>query len=210
MPVDNEAIAKRVMYELLGRRWVWPAVSTTEVYEHAKQRIHLSGRPVISVESVKVNGTEVTGWRVESKAFIKLPRRHFPDLWAANGWYWSGASSLEDALLAESTRCEVEVSYTYGSPPPELVEKAINTLTCELDLAFTNPDECRLPSRVTSISRQGIDMTILDPMDFLEEGLTGIEEVDSVIRYFNPVKAKGRARVYSADYRPGRRLASGS
>jgi hypothetical protein len=35
-----------------------------------------------------------------------------------------------------------------------------------------------LPERVTSVSRQGASWTILDPQDFLKDGLTGIGPID--------------------------------
>ena len=208
VPVDNVAIAERIMYELLGRRWVWPAVSAIDSFEFAKQRIHLPGRPVISVESVKINNKEVEGWRLESKAHIRLPQECLGYLWSSSGWSWTGQGRLEDFLAASNCRREVVVEYTYGSPPPEAVDKAIKALACELDKAYSGDDGCRLPARVTSISRQGISMTILDPQDFLENGKTGLIEVDLIISAFNPKQAKSRARVYSADYRPSRRLSS--
>lgn len=37
---------------------------------------------------------------------------------------------------------------------------------------------CSLPERITSVSRQGMSWTILDPQDFLTKGLTGISVVD--------------------------------
>lgn len=37
---------------------------------------------------------------------------------------------------------------------------------------------CALPERITSVSRQGMSWTILDPQDFLTKGLTGISVVD--------------------------------
>lgn len=209
MPVDNQEIAERVMYELLGHRWVWPAVSARDAFENPRERIHLPGRPVISVESVTLNGEAITGWRLENLATIKLPKSCCNPLWSSSGWTWTGYGTLHDALYPK--RCnEVIVDYTYGSPPPEMVKSAISTLQCELDKAFAGDDTCRLPERVQSISRQGMDITVLDPQDFLENGKTGIVEVDLAISVFNPTKAKRRARVYSRQYLPGRRLTAGS
>ena len=209
MPIDNKAIAERVLYELLGRRWVWPAVSARVSIENPQNRVHLPGRPIISVESVKLGGQEVTGWEVENRSSIRLPRTCNSWIWSSSGWSWTGYGSLHDALYPK--KCgPLIVEYTYGSPPPEQIEKAIESLTCELDKAYSGDwGSCRLPERVTSISRQGMDMTILDPQDFLENGKTGIVEVDLAISIFNRGKAKRRARVYSADYLPARRLSSG-
>lgn len=212
MPVDNQEIAERVLYELLGRRWVWPAVSARDAFQNPSQRIHLPGRPVISIESVTADGEVITGWRLENKATIRLSRNccsGSTGTWTDSPFVLTGGGIVQNVISPRVCR-EVIVEYTYGSPPPEQIEKALDSLTCELDKAYSGDDSCRLPERVTSISRQGIDMTILDPQDFLENGLTGIVEVDLAIRVFNPSKAKRRARVYSPEFLPARRLTSGS
>lgn len=48
---------------------------------------------------------------------------------------------------------------------------------------------CSLPERVTNINRQGASWTILDPQDFLEDGLTGIGPVDG---WLNQVGLRSR------------------
>jgi hypothetical protein len=40
---------------------------------------------------------------------------------------------------------------------------------------------CDLPERITSVTRQGMSWTILDPQDFLSDGLTGISQIDQWI-----------------------------
>ena len=212
MPTDTNAVAERVMYELLGRRWVWPALSVTEEYENVRtKRVHLQGRPIISVESVTLGGTAVTDYVVENHSTIRLPRQ-CGDCWfyASSGWIWSGRGAAYDAFLNQSPCATLVVDYTYGSPPPDQISLAINALECELDKAYANDDECRLPDRVTNISRQGLDMTLIDPQDFLTNGKTGLIEVDEALSFFNPSAAKTRARVFSPDYLPGRRVSGGS
>lgn len=212
MPIDSQEIAERVMYELLGRRWIWPAISARDAFENPRERIHLPGRPVISIESVTADGEEITGWRLENKATIRLSRNccsGSAGTWADSPFVLTGNGIVQNVVSPRVCR-EVIVDYTYGSPPPEGIKKAIQALQCELDKAFAGDDSCRLPERVQSISRQGMDITILDPQDFLEEGKTGIIEVDLMIQVFNPGKVKRRARVYSPEYLPARRLTTGS
>jgi hypothetical protein len=211
MPTDTNAIAERVMYELLGRRWVWPALSVTEEYENVRtRRVHLQGRPIISVESVTLGGTEVTDYAVENHSTIRLPRQ-CADCWfyASSGWVWTGKGTVYDRLINNPCLTLV-VNYTYGAPPPDQIKLAIDALECELDKAFAQDDECRLPDRITHITRQGIDMTLVDPQDFLDKGKTGLIEVDEALSFFNPSAAKTRARVFSPDYLPGRRVSGGS
>src|SRR5215471_9457271 len=79
-PLDSFApyagdMATRLMWELLGRRWVWPAVATTEtvaVYP-GQSAVYLAGRPVISIASITTDvdtGTQLNyqlmnGYKVE-------------------------------------------------------------------------------------------------------------------------------------------------
>ena len=59
--------------------------------------------------------------------------------------------------------------------------------------------DCSLPERVTSVSRQGMSWTLLDPQDFLESGRTGIYEIDLMLASLNPARALARPRVFSPD-----------
>lgn len=81
-----------------------------------------------------------------------------------------------------------EVTYTYGTPPPRGGVQAAAALACQLALACTPGAEgqCSLPERVTSITRQGVSMVVIDPFDFLEEGRTGLYVVDQWINSVNP------------------------
>jgi hypothetical protein len=109
------------------------------------------------------------------------------------------------------TRCAqtpeyVDVTYTAGVdtiPPP--VMAAIDTLACEMDKADAG-EACSLPQRVTSVSRQGVSWTILDPQDFLTEGRTGLYAVDLVLSAYNRSSARARARVFSPEFLPPVRL----
>lgn len=186
---DVEDIAARVMYELLGRRWVWPAITTTETVQlvAGQSVIVLNGRPVTDIESVNLVGaTEQLPYTLENLYRVRLskpPNAVWPVLARTQGF----------------GRCDyprsIEVRYTYGSQPPYEVAFAIEVLAAEL-LKAMNDEECRLPQRVSSVSRNGINMTVLDPQDFLEDGKTGIEEIDAALSRFNPTKAKRPARVF--------------
>lgn len=208
-PGDELVVANRVMYELLGRRWVWPPVQAVEEHKTNQRKIHLNGRPVRVVDSVTVDGAEIIDFRLLNNSTIELPARCGDGVWLDVGWSWTGYGPPPTNWVNGDTgygRRTVVVDYTYGAEPPNGVENAIAILAEELAKAFEgNFDDCRLPSRVTDVSSRGISMTLLDPQDFLEDGLTGIPEVDLMIRVHNPSKAKARARVFSPDYRPGLR-----
>ena len=208
-PGNSLVVADRVMYELLGRRWVWPPVRAVEEYETRVRSIHLRGRPVITIDSVIVRGEEILDYELKNGTVLELPRQCGNLLWASSGWIWTGIDPISTLLDPLDPACgrKVIIDYTYGAEAPEQVKNAIDILAEEIDNFYDNTDICRLPSRVKEISSRGIDMTLIDPLDFLDEGRTGIPEVDFALSVFNPSKAKKRARVYSSDYRPGRRQA---
>jgi hypothetical protein len=71
----------------------------------------------------------------------------------------------------------IRVHYTTANNLPPGSDRAAYRLAEEYVKAFLG-QECALPERITSISRQGATWTILDPQDFLQDGLTGIGPVD--------------------------------
>ena len=96
------------------------------------------------------------------------------------------------------------VKYMRGKPLPIAGVKALSELACELCKACIGDSSCCLPKRVTQITRQGVSMTLLDPMTFLENGRTGLYLVDAWLQSVNPKALARRAGVYSPDYNPGR------
>lgn len=213
-PGNTVDVATRVMYELLGRRWVWPPIQAVEEYETDQRNIHLRGRPIRSVNSVTVDGMEVVDFDIFNTSTIRLPKK-CGNVWLwTSGVSWSGPGPVPlNWTDSNAVRClrTVIVDYVYGAEAPEGIENAINILAEEIQKAFDHDDECRLPQRVTEVSSRGITMETLNPNFFIESGLTGIPEVDLFVKIHNPSNAKARARVYSADFRPGRRHArSGS
>lgn len=209
-PGNGVEVATRVLYELLGRRWVWPPVQAVEEYETNQRDIHLRGRPIRVVDSVTVGGEEVVDFEIFNTSTIRLPRKCGTSWLWTSGWNWTGPGPVPmNWTDASGTQClrKIIVDYTYGAEAPDGIENAINILSEEIEKAIAGDEDCQLPSRVTEVSSRGISMTLLEPNDFVVDGLTGVPEVDRMISLHNPSKAKARARVYSADFRPGRRHA---
>ena len=146
------------------------------------RRIRLRGYPVRTVDFVKYNGETLdpTSYRIENKKYLVR----------ADNLCWN-------------TDIGIEISYTAGIAPPEAGRQAAIRLANEFILANTDPDACALPERVTSISRQGVDYTLLDAQDFLQNGRTGIYEIDIFIKAANPTNAKKKPRVFSVDLPSG-------
>ncbi|QGF20263.1 head-to-tail adaptor [Gordonia phage Sixama] len=186
-------VASRVLYELSGRRFIWPPVTTTERISlpPMQQWVSLEGRPVISIDSVVLSRTGMADidieYVLENKhrlRFLHNPQYTYP--------LCGGEINLT-------------VRYTYGSKPPAEIQAAIEILAKEILLGYTDPDECNLPDTVISIIRQGISMQLLNAKDFLDRGRTGITIVDHALSRINPEGVRRKSRVYSVNKPPPRR-----
>jgi hypothetical protein len=82
---------------------------------------------------------------------------------------------------------------------------AARRLAIEFVKLWEGDEECALPQRITSVSRQGVSYTILDQQDFLDELRTGIYEIDLYLKTANPDKARRPAKVFSPDMPVARR-----
>jgi uncharacterized protein DUF4082 len=100
-----------------------------------------------------------------------------------------------------------EVTYVRGTNPPPALLRAAATLACEWGKACAGGD-CRLSNRVTSLARNGITIEMASPDEILDNGLTGLWEVDSVIRALNPRGRIERARIYAPEMNPPRVVTS--
>lgn len=97
-----------------------------------------------------------------------------------------------------------QVTYSQGLPVPGVLQRAAGMYACEYAKSCTG-QACALPQRVTSISRQGVSVTLADVDQLLQNGLTGLVEVDSIIQRFNPYRLPSRMKVVSPDVTPIRR-----
>jgi hypothetical protein len=199
---DESTMASTIMYELLGRRWVWPYITTTEVIEiePGQNYIYLSGRPVTSILSITTNVDSYTQLKHTLTNNHRV-RLYFPYAIAEGPWAFP-FPFYPPATIPRS----IITTYTYGSVPPDAVLFAIQILSDELDLLIQGSDQCRLPERVKTVVRQGVSLDIVSPLDFLDKGRTGITQVDQVLSTFNFSKARRPARVISGVIAPPRRF----
>lgn len=91
------------------------------------------------------------------------------------------------------------VSYWRGVPVPPGGRRAVAQLACEVWRACARPDSCKLPRRVNTIRREGVTYTMLDPMEFLGDGKTGLTEVDLWLTAVNPHGVRSPSTVFSPD-----------
>lgn len=86
---------------------------------------------------------------------------------------------------------------TAGTTVPEFGKLAVIEMACQIAAAGTAA--CKLPTRVQTISRQGMSWTVLDPQDFLDNGRTGLYFGDLFLATVNPAKLRMPVRVMSPD-----------
>lgn len=92
------------------------------------------------------------------------------------------------------------IVYQPGELLPLAGQIAAGELACEFAKSCAGQD-CSLPSQLASLSRNGIEVQVMDPNTLLEGGLTGLANVDLWIRAVNPARKSQRGRVYSSDVR---------
>lgn len=95
------------------------------------------------------------------------------------------------------------VTYGRGEPIPPAVQGAFEILACEYAKACTG-GKCRLPRRLQSLTRQGVDLQVVPTHDYWDRMMTNITEVDAVIVADNPHRLSQRPQIFSPDMPPPR------
>lgn len=147
--------------------------------------------PVESIVSVEINGEtlEADTYRVDNYGLLVR----------TDGGRWPGCQNLNADLGETDTWA---VTYKRGQAVPTGGQHAVGRLAVELALAECDPEECSLPQRVQSITRQGVTVAMLDSFDDIDKGHTGIWGIDSWIS--SVTKPPKSGRVLSPDYRSER------
>lgn len=149
------------------------------------QRVRLRGRKVVRVHALRTGDGDIVD---------------------PNTYYLADHSTIYGTPNATWTPSNVEVTYTYGSPPPTAGRAAARMLAIELVKLYEGDDTCALPQRVTSVARQGVTYTVLDSQDFIDDLRTGLYAIDLFLKTANPDKARARSRVFSPDTPRARRI----
>lgn len=146
--------------------------------------------PIDSVTKVLLDGEELSAaaYRVDNRTRVVR----------TDGERWPVCQDLDQPTSEVGTW---EITYKRGTPVPKGGEIAAAVLACEMAKAVEGRD-CDLPERVTSVTREGVSMTILDTFEGLEAGRTGLWLVDSWIA--SVTKTPRRSRVLSPDTLPAR------
>ena len=149
----------------------------------APTAIGLGRTPLVSIEEVVINGEVID-----------------PLQYRIDDHKWLVRTDCCAWPMCGCTCDDFTVSFTFGDKPPELGVQAALMLSAEFYRAMTPGNKnCKLPARVTSISRQGLTIGLIDPMDFMDKGLTGIYQIDMFLLAYNPGKQIKKPTVFSPD-----------
>ncbi len=156
--------------------------------------VKLAGTPVREVSAVMINGDllDPSEYRIYNDRYLQ----RLDSL----RWPWSQNLGLPDT--EENT---FSITYTYGADPPALGIAAAASIGCELYKACSSSTgECRLPSGVTRLTRQGVT---IDKLAFTSWGFregrwaTGLPLVDAFLATVNPSGLQRRPTFWA----PGKR-----
>lgn len=148
--------------------------------------------PVASIDEIWVGGVQLpeAAYALRDGALLRL-----------DGGSWPMCND-EFADPQEPDSSAWTISYHRGYEVPAGGQLAAYTLACELAKARCEDNTCQLPKRIQTVSRQGVTVAMLDGFEGLDEGRTGIWEIDSWLSSvsFRPVSPP---QVFSPDIPAG-------
>lgn len=150
-------------------------------------RVLLSHRPVESITEVAIDGVVLD----ESEYALE-------GSWLrSRTGCWPIVAPCDDPALI--------VTYQAGVPFPAGTGVAVGEVACEyLDAMQSKP--CRLPSRATSITRQGVTVTLDTAADFVGRRRIGLPATDAWLESVSGSGPRIPSRVYSPDLARGIRV----
>lgn len=143
-------------------------------------RVLLSHRPVEAIELVVDGGATLPA--IEYALEGSWLRRR--------GACWSSSFPCDDP--------ELIVTYQAGVPFPVGTATAVGEVACEY-LAALQGGVCRLPSLATSITRQGVTVTLDTAAEFVKRRRIGLPVADAWLESVSGSGPRVGSRVYSVD-----------
>jgi hypothetical protein len=165
--------------------------------------------PVTQVNSIKIYNEQTDTWddtqrkwRLSAGAieFVGPYMGFFPLGWdygvLAGAYNAIGSRPLADVM---PTQISIQVDYDYASTVTPGARRSLLEYARELWLSIYDTDNCSLPERVTSVTREGLSMQLLTPTDYIDKGKIGLPRVDTWLAAVNPGRYHRPAAVYTPD-----------
>jgi hypothetical protein len=214
--------ASEILWALSGRRWYGQGCTeTATLRSHPPQPgqgtwpyHRMWGACACWGSGVVLDGrlfpgfADYRGEHIASPMAVKLPRSRVNSIvsvtidgnpFAAYRMLQSGWVERTDGQGWRMCDDSTVIVYTYGEAPPAGGRDAAIALGVELAKAAIGDKTCRLPQRVTSVTRQGLSFSQIDPFTFLDKGRTGLLVVDMWLASVNPEARPQAAGVWSPD-----------
>lgn len=144
--------------------------------------------PVAEITEVKVDGEILTPeghYVVQNKNFL-----------VRQGGTWP---TCQDMAKDDDQPGTWSVTYKRGRPVPDGGKRAVAELASEFLKACAEDEECQLPARVQTLTREGVAMSLLDDFDYLDKGRTSIGTIDLWLSAVNPDGRRSPSTVWSPD-----------
>lgn len=207
-----QAVAVEWLWAQAGRKYgTWTVVFRPEWTDPVRRprgwplvfdlpdRAWASTKPVTSVTlpgpAVSVDEVLVDGAVLSSSAYLLEPGNQ---LVRTDGGTWY---PYQDTTKPSTDARTWQISYVRGVTVPAAGQYAAGVLACDEARRMLN-DSCRLPNNTTSVQRAGKTVS-LDAKQ-LQQGYTGLREVDQWLRTVNPKNRPGDPVVWSPDIDPYR------
>jgi hypothetical protein len=182
------ASASDLIWALTGRQFgaytetVRPDLRSVSSSSFDLRRFPVSGIVEVKVDGVVLDPTEY--WVSDGHVLNRT-----------DGTSWPATQKL---YLDDTEEETFSVTLTWGGEPPIGVQQATRRLACEL-LSLKFGGQSGLPDRVRSTVRQGISMEHVSAEDLLNNGRTGIFEIDLVLSTYNRDETAALPAVMSPD-----------
>lgn len=154
------------------------------------------GVPTVSISEVTIDGIEL-----DPSAYRLDQTERGPVLVRLDGDCWP---ECQDMNVASNAVGAFTVTYVPGRPLPADGPIIAGMLACQFAKACMGGGDCALPSQLQSLTREGVELQLIDPATLPEAVLTGVPEVDRWVRSVNPANLRQRPRVFSPDVHPHR------
>jgi hypothetical protein len=154
------------------------------------------GAPAYAVTEVKIDGIilAASAYRLDFTRSGAVLVRTDGDCWP----------ECQDMDVDHDAVGSFTVTYSPGKALPADAPFYAGMLACQIAKACIGGGDCVLPPQLQSLSRNNIEVQVLDPATLPDSILTGIAEVDRWVRSVNPGNLRTRSRVLSPDVRPHR------
>ena len=101
----------------------------------------------------------------------------------------------QDLRRATSLPGTMQVTYWSGVAVPQAGVQACISLAVEVAKEIGATGSSCLPQHVSTVNRQGVSAVVLDPLDVIKDGGTGLTDVDLFVSAFNPNKLRRGATI---------------